>query len=149
MCSSDLLSYDRERFERRRARLGTNWYQVTLGAKTKNDTRLLVERARSASSGIQSSLLNGAVLGGGLAFAELAVQLEALSASDHGKAVARSLAYALRATRQQLQTNFGVSGSVANRFDVVQDPYDLTKAILNQSVSFASTLARAGAVITR
>ena len=59
------LSYDRERFERRGARLAGRWCQLSLRGATPQDTALLIERTRAATAGLMSALRHGAVAGGG------------------------------------------------------------------------------------
>ena len=69
------LSYDRERFERRRARLDGRWCQIELVGATPQETAMLMDRGRAAVANMQSSLRHGAVAGGASAFSELALRL--------------------------------------------------------------------------
>ena len=59
------LSLDRERLERRRARLGGVWCELRVSRSTPQDTALLIECAKATVANLQSVLRHGAVPGGG------------------------------------------------------------------------------------
>ncbi len=65
------LSLDRERFERRRARLGGVWCELRVSRSTPQETALLIECAKAAVANLQSVMRHGAVPGGGEAYAGL------------------------------------------------------------------------------
>ena len=143
------LSYDRERFERRGARLAGRWCQLSLRGATPQDTALLIERTRAATAGLMSALRHGAVAGGGAAFGELAAWAAKAMGTGERAAAARCLAHALRATGRQLEANRGGEAQGAFLPEPVLDPFGLMKAILDQSVGFSAALLRTGAVVAR
>ncbi len=143
------LSYDRECYERRRARLAGVWCQMGLMGATPQETSMLVERTRAAMANLQSVLRHGAVQGGGGAYAELASRLSRHPGQGVDAAALRCLVQALTSVPRQLIANAADEKAAELLSKRRQDPLVLTKAVLNQAVGFSTLMLRSGAIIAR
>ncbi len=143
------LSYDRERLERRRARLDGRWCEIELGSATAQETAMLSDRVRAAIANLQASLRHGAVAGGGAAFSELAAHFSRPLFIASEAAAARCLRDALTAIPRSLAANCGKAQAWDAAAIPVQDSLLVTKAIIEQAVSLSSLLLRTGVLIAR
>lgn len=144
------LSYDREQFERRAARLGGQWCELRLAGDTGFETELLLRTARAALAAMQSAVRHGALAGGGDLYARLAARLAAAGASAPQRAAARAVGQGLLAIPRHLAVNGGASaGFQPASGSLPQDPLFLTKDIINQGLGLAASLLSAGTLVAR
>jgi chaperonin GroEL len=155
------LSLDRERAERRRARLLGRWGEIELADVSDRDTQVLVTAARAALASLRSAETGGAVAGGGIALTRVAARLaaaterQALSVED----AALSCAIAgLMETSRRLEQNAG-DAALPTRPGAAQkaavprsvpcpDPLHLTQSIVQRALSLAATFIRVDAFIS-
>ena len=144
------LSYDREHFERRRARLGGQWCELRVAGDSSHETDAMIKTTRAAVSAMQSAMQDGAVSGGGALYGKLAIRLAKGDSSAVAAAAERAVARGLMAIPQHLVANQG-SATDAARLECasVLDPLCLTKVVINQGLGLAVSLLRAGALIAR
>jgi chaperonin GroEL (HSP60 family) len=142
------LSLDVERLERRRARLGNLWCEIRIKGPTPQETAMLIERSKSAVANLHSAMRHGSTVGSGQAYARLASTLQT-NGSTVNHAAARAVAATFRAVARQIAINRGSDSTDLPATRLMQDPVQLEKMILYQSVSFATSLLRCGTVITR
>jgi chaperonin GroEL len=143
------LSYDRERLERRRARLDGRWCEIELGSATAQETAMLSDRVRAAIANLQASLRHGAVAGGGAAFSKLAAHFSRPLFNASEAAAARCLRDALTAIPRNLAANCGRAQAWDAAEIPVQDSLLVTKSVIEQAVGLSSLLLRTGILIAR
>ena len=143
------LSLDREVLDRRRSRLGGQWCELRLAGETEQSTASLVTSSRAAVRSMQSAFARGVVPGGGEIFEALASHLEALDGGGVEIAATRTAVAGLRVISRQLATNAGPRHRQGASGEVVQDPTELTKAVVDQAFSLATVFLRTGGAIAR
>lgn len=137
------LALDREKLQRRAARLAGNWAVLRVGAHTQWETEQRVEAGIAALAALEASSSSGVVDGAGRALFQVAdslMQLRGESASDVRRAAIECVASGCRAVTAQLAANAGGETVEAERSWRVVDPLSSTVSILQHAVSAAATL---------
>jgi chaperonin GroEL (HSP60 family) len=141
--SQRYLALDREKLQRRAARLAGNWAVLRIGGRTHWEAEERVRSARAALAALAASRASGVVEGGGQALLSVAaslIKLKADSASDVRRAALDCIAAGCRAVAAQLVGNAG-GGVVDSEFKYrTVDPLSTTLAILQHAISVAATM---------
>jgi chaperonin GroEL len=139
------LALDRERTQKRAARLGGFWAELRVAGTTSAESHRRIEGARAAVSALQAASVEGVVPGGGMALSTLAAGLERTQRStrwpDEVEDAARgALRDAYLSIRRQLASNAGVEPIAFEVDQSVVDPLSTTVSIIHRAVSVASTM---------
>jgi chaperonin GroEL len=141
------LSLDRERLERRCARLQGRWGEIEIAGRTERETESLLVGARAAVAAIRSAEADGVIAGGGIALERVATRLagcrSAPGMTPEDAALGCAIA-GLKAVSRQLIRN---AGEHAATDAPCPDPLQLTQAIVQRAFSLAATLLRVDAFI--
>jgi len=163
------LSLDKERLERRAARLSGRWARLHLGAATARETDTVSAEARRALASARMALEGGAVEGGGIGMVRAFDRLPAIDEPgilSPELAARRCLAlglaelvhcFAARASKDakprlslksgaSLQRTLNIAG---NASPGVLDPLQLVRAISRRAISGAATLLRVEVILGR
>ncbi len=139
------LALDRERLERRAARLAGEWAVLRVGGPTHWEARHRAHGARAALAALAAADASGVVAGGGRALCAVGASLDALRAqhaplhaSDLRVAALDCIATGCRAVAVHIDRNAGAPDHEASYQPV--DPLSTTLAILQHAVSIAATL---------
>jgi chaperonin GroEL (HSP60 family) len=135
------LALDRERLQRRAARLAGEWAVLRVGGATRWEAQHRADGARAALAALAAADASGVVAGGGQALCAVGASLEAMRArhvSDAHRAALDCIAAGCRAVAAHIDKNAGTPGGEA-RYQPV-DPLSTTLAILQHAVSVAATL---------
>jgi chaperonin GroEL len=141
--SQRYLALDREKLQRRAARLAGSWGILRIGGRTHWEAEQRVGSARAALAALAASRASGVVEGGGQALLSVAASLMKLKVSSDGdvrRAALDCIAAGCRAVAAQLTANAG--GSVVEsefKYRSV-DPLSTTVAILQRAISVAATM---------
>lgn len=141
--SQRYLALDREKLQRRAARLGGDWAALHVGAHTQWESEQHVEGARAALAALAASASSGVVEGGGRVFsavAESLMKLRAESVCDVRRAAIDCVAAGCRSVPVQLAINAGGSAVEPDFQYRTVDPLSTTLAILQHAVSVAATM---------
>lgn len=129
------LPLDRERAERRRARLAGRWAELTLASGPDTDAR--VETARRAIAALHSADKDGTIPGAGRGLDAIADRLRATPSRDPARRLgALMIDAALRAPGDCLRRN-----STGAPLQATADPARLTRDLLDVALSLATGLA--------
>lgn len=141
--SQRYLALDREKLQRRAARLAGDWAVLRVGAQTQREAEQRVEGARAALAALEASDSSGVVEGGGRAFlavAESLMKLRAESVCDVRRAAIDCIASGCRSVPAQLAANAGGRAMESDFQYRTVDPLSTTLAILQHAVSVAATM---------
>jgi len=144
--STRYLALDREKLERRAARLAGDWGVLRIGAHTRWETEQRADGARAALAALSAAAVSGVVDGGGRAFSGIAdslIALRALSVCEIRRAAIHCIAVGCRTVPAQLAANTGGGERADMQPDMrcrTVDPLSTTLAILQHAVSIAATL---------
>jgi chaperonin GroEL len=139
--SQRYLALDRERLERRAARLAGVWAVLRVGGPTRWDAQHRADGARAALAALAAADSSGIVAGGGRALCAVGASLDAMRAqhvSDARRAALDCIAAGCRAVAPHIDRNGG-AGDHANAYRPV-DPLSTTLAILQHAISVAATM---------
>jgi chaperonin GroEL len=139
--SQRYLSLDRERLERRAARLAGDWGVLRVGGATQWDADARARNARAALAALAAADASGAVAGGGVALSALAqalIELRTHDIADARRAALDCIAAGCRVVAATLARNGGQTS--ADVCHLAVDPASTTLAILQHAVSLAATL---------
>lgn len=160
------LALDKERLERRAARLGGRWGRLAVGAATERETGAALTRARRALASARMAMEGGAVPGGGIglvrAFDRLPPSTGAALTPEAG--ARHCLAVALAGLVHGFTTHarddapprlsFGKGGALAPALGLaagaggaVRDPLPLMRAVSRRAISGAATMLRVDAIL--
>lgn len=134
------LALDRERLERRAARLAGEWAVLHVGGPTRWEAQHRAAGARAALAALAAAEASGIVAGGGRALCTVATSLETMRAqqvSDARRAALDCIAAGCRAVAPHIERNAGAAAYDRHR---PVDPLSTTLAILQHAVSLAATL---------
>ncbi|WP_233836916.1 TCP-1/cpn60 chaperonin family protein [Paraburkholderia sp. ZP32-5] len=134
------LALDRERLERRAARLAGEWAILRVGGPTRWEAQHRADGARAALAALAAADASGVVAGGGQALCAVGASLEAMRGqhvSDARRAALDCIAVGCRAVALHIDRNAGATGH--DRYRPV-DPLSTTLAILQHAVSVAATM---------
>lgn len=154
------LSLDRERLERRAARLGGRYGELRIGSGYE-DIDVVKAGARRASASVLSAAKGGTIMGGTKGLARIAQNL-AVPETEAATMAKRSLLAGIQALDDQLAVNrHHESGRVRDPFKAIlelasspidptiQDPCLLTSQILSRAASAAAAFISSGALLSR
>jgi chaperonin GroEL len=144
------LALDREKLERRAARLAGDWGVLRIGGHTQWEAEQHVEGARAALAALGAASASGVVDGGGRAFTGIAHSLAALrkpGMCEIRRAAIDCIVAGCRIVPAQLAANAGIaqgedcsdSSPSVEQYRTF-DPSSTTLAILQHAVSIAATL---------
>lgn len=149
------LSLDRERLERRAARLSGRWSEIRVGAFTTAQGARRLSAVNSALASVRAAAREGVVAGGGQAveraMSEVAAMLRRQGSAGAGvaadadidavrEACAHILSTAGRAIRTRLASNAGVAPDAFRVPAGVVDPVSATIRIVQTALSLALSL---------
>ncbi|MEW9586383.1 TCP-1/cpn60 chaperonin family protein [Paraburkholderia sp. DGU8] len=141
--SQRYLALDREKLQRRAARLAGNWAILRIGGRTHWEAEQRVGSARAALAALAASRASGVVAGGGQALLSVAaslIKLKADSASDVRRAALDCIATGCCSVALQIAGNAG-GGVEESEFKYrTVDPLSTTLAILQHAISVAATM---------
>jgi chaperonin GroEL len=134
------LALDRERLERRAARLAGEWAVLRVGGPTRWEAEHRADGARAALAALAAADESGVVAGGGRALCAIGALLEAMRAqhvSDARRAALDCIAVGCRAVAAHIDRNAGATSHETYR---PVDPCSTTLAILQHAISVAATM---------
>jgi chaperonin GroEL (HSP60 family) len=142
--SQRYLTLDREKLQRRAARLVGDSAVLRVGGHTQWETDQRVEGACAALAALAAAASSGVVEGGGqalLAVADSLLELRANSDSDARRAAINCIAAGCRSVAARLAVNAScISSKTDFEFRAVVDPLSTTLAIMRHAISVAATM---------